>query len=705
MRLAALAIAGVMILTTEKLDVVVVLVEVEIEVAAALRAFQQAGKYAGLLRDRGLFAARPFLERLHLFPSLAVNNGLMDIEEDRPVLFRVLNPLFHLVGLGVAFEVNDIAAVFLQGEDLLDGGVSPFGRLHGAFRPAPARPAAAPVIGGIDHAIGGELHRRFCQPVPLQRHVVNPAHDLGSLRLYHPKAGIVWVFDVTVGRRRKRNTCISFHLVYDPALLGNVFRIILVHNIFEWGEIVLAFIAVYAIGNSHQPYIVKREKFFRQFADLNVVAPQPGQVFDKHRRDIPGFDCGQHFLKTGTLHGRSSDAIIYKENRVGVPSVLGGLLEYLPLIKDRILFSEGALKVQTLGGTEYPIKYLSSGEKSIFYFLACIFLKEKKSYYFVDEPENNLNPSIVSKLWDIIEKHREGSIFVYLTHDSNFVASRINSKLFWIEKYDGTEWVYKPLPENDNLPQHLMVALVGNREPVLFCESQDEYKYDDIVFKMMFPEFKVIPAAGCDAVIAKVKAYSIAGLPQKAFGIIDCDYKDQSYLEGQETDGIFHLPFFEIENFLFSEEIITGVIATFSRDKENAFANLKSALKNDFISKKEQWIIRKIAFRLRETFFTGKIKRLKDFPELKVEYTSFSSSVDLDALHASYEAEIQQVIDADDYNTLLRYYDNKGIFTMFLPQLKLENKMPYKEAVFTYLSEHKDVLTGLRSKYFPGIIV
>lgn len=375
------------------------------------------------------------------------------------------------------------------------------------------------------------------------------------------------------------------------------------------------------------------------------------------------------------------------------------------LIKDRILFSEGALKVQTLGGTEYPIKYLSSGEKSIFYFLACIFLKEKKSYYFVDEPENNLNPSIVSKLWDIIEKHREGSIFVYLTHDSNFVASRINSKLFWIEKYDGTEWVYKPLPENDNLPQHLMVALVGNREPVLFCESQDEYKYDDIVFKMMFPEFKVIPAAGCDAVIAKVKAYSIAGLPQKAFGIIDCDYKDQSYLEGQETDGIFHLPFFEIENFLFSEEIITGVIATFSCDKENAFANLKSALKNDFISKKEQWIIRKIAFRLRETFFTGKTKRLKDFPELKVEYTSFSSSVDLDALHASYEAEIQRVIDADDYNTLLRYYDNKGIFTMFLPQLKLENKMPYKEAVFTYLSEHKDVLTGLRSKYFPGIIV
>ena len=99
MRLAALAIAGVMILATEKLDVVVVLVEVEIEVAAALRAFQQAREYAGFLRDRGLFAARPFLERLNLFPSLAVNDSFMDIEENSQVFLRVLDPLFHLVGL------------------------------------------------------------------------------------------------------------------------------------------------------------------------------------------------------------------------------------------------------------------------------------------------------------------------------------------------------------------------------------------------------------------------------------------------------------------------------------------------------------------------------------------------------------------------------------------------------------------------------
>ena len=323
-------------MTTEKLDVVVVLVEVEIEVAAALRAFQQAREYAGLLRDRGLFAARPFLERLHLFPSLAVNDSLMDIEEDRPVFLRVFDLLFHLVGLGVAFEVDDIAAVFLQGEDLLDGGMPPLGRLHGAFRPATARPTAAPVVGGIDHTIGGKAGGDFRQPVTLQRHAVDPAHHLGGLRLYHPKAGIVRVFNITVGWRRERNARIAFHLVHDPALFGNVLGVILVHNVFERSKIVLTLVAVHAVGNGHQPYIVEREKFFGQLADLNVVAPQPGQVFDKHRRDIPGLDCGQHFLKTGTLHGRSRDAIVYKENRVGVPFVFGGLLKYLSLILDAV---------------------------------------------------------------------------------------------------------------------------------------------------------------------------------------------------------------------------------------------------------------------------------------------------------------------------------------------------------------------------------
>ena len=73
----------------------------------------------------------------------------MDIEEDSPVFLRVFNPALHLVGLRVGFEVDHIAAVFLQGEDFLDGGVVPLGRLQRAFGAALADPLADPLAGSI----------------------------------------------------------------------------------------------------------------------------------------------------------------------------------------------------------------------------------------------------------------------------------------------------------------------------------------------------------------------------------------------------------------------------------------------------------------------------------------------------------------------------------------------------------------------------
>ena len=73
----------------------------------------------------------------------------MDIKEDCPVFFRVFNPALHLVGLGVGFEVDHIAAAFLQSEDFFDGGVVPLDRLHRAFGAALADPLAGAVGRGI----------------------------------------------------------------------------------------------------------------------------------------------------------------------------------------------------------------------------------------------------------------------------------------------------------------------------------------------------------------------------------------------------------------------------------------------------------------------------------------------------------------------------------------------------------------------------
>ncbi len=374
------------------------------------------------------------------------------------------------------------------------------------------------------------------------------------------------------------------------------------------------------------------------------------------------------------------------------------------LIKTRELYCDGTLKVRPLGANEYDIKYLSSGEKSVFYFLASILLQPEKKYYFIDEPENNLNPSIITQLWNIIEMRRPNSIFIYLTHNSEFVSGRISAKIYWIKSFDGSDWDYEILSEDETLPLDLMVSLVGNKQPVLFCESEDSKKYDAIVFKLMFPGYKVISAGGCSKVIAKVKAYKQTNLPQTAYGIIDCDYREENFLNGQKKHNIFHFPFFEIENFLFCEEILVEMISRFSKDKINTLGNVVAAVKADFIKTKETFIIRNTATRLHEIGFGGKIKSLRTRQELIDSYNNFSSSVSLTDYFNHYEQVFDTAANSNDLNTMLRYFDSKNILSDYDHILDFEYGKTYLGEVFMFLkSESSTLVPMLKQKFLPDM--
>ena len=240
----------------------------------------------------------------------------MDIEEDGPVFLRVFNAPLHLVGFGVAFEVDDIAAVFLQGEDFLDGGMSPFGRLQGTFGATAFDALVPPVVSWIDDPILAQGVCNFSQSIPLQGHIIDTPHHISGLRVDHPKSGIVGIFDISIGRLGQRDARVAFHLVDNFPLLGNVLGVPLVHNVAERGKFIVPLITIHAIGNGDQAHIVLREKLLRQLANLYVVATHPGEVFNKHGRDIPGLDSGQHFLKSGALHGGAGNAIVYEKQGI-----------------------------------------------------------------------------------------------------------------------------------------------------------------------------------------------------------------------------------------------------------------------------------------------------------------------------------------------------------------------------------------------------
>lgn len=378
--------------------------------------------------------------------------------------------------------------------------------------------------------------------------------------------------------------------------------------------------------------------------------------------------------------------------------------EWKELVKGRELYFNHGLCVKTDDGTQYPLKYLSSGEKSILFFLIGVLLQERKDYYFIDEPENNLNPAIVSRLWDFLERERSDSTFVYLTHDNEFVASRINSKIYWINRYDGKRWEWKELPENKDLPQDLAIKLIGNRDSVLFCESHDEYKFDSQLFKLLFSDYKIVSAAGCDKVCSLTKAYKDLGLPQKAIGIIDRDYKSDEYLNGLKKNGVYHLPFHEIENLLFSEKILKAMIGHFSLadEKEQIYRDIEQGVKSLFLSSQDSWVAKHVAFELRDSFdYRGRIKSINNIEDLKKLYNAERlCDNDIDNCAQKYISQFSEIIHMNDYNTFLMQLDYKGILSKYNHILNFEKGTEYKNEVIPFLNDNRDLINEIRKDFF-----
>ena len=100
--------------TVEILDIGVALVEMEVEVIAAIGTYQKAGEHIALPIVSAALAYFPPL-LLDLFPHGTVNDRLMHILENDPILTVILYAFFVLVGFGVGLEIEDITAILLQG--------------------------------------------------------------------------------------------------------------------------------------------------------------------------------------------------------------------------------------------------------------------------------------------------------------------------------------------------------------------------------------------------------------------------------------------------------------------------------------------------------------------------------------------------------------------------------------------------------------
>ncbi|MDD2368129.1 MAG: AAA family ATPase [Sulfuricurvum sp.] len=263
-------------------------------------------------------------------------------------------------------------------------------------------------------------------------------------------------------------------------------------------------------------------------------------------------------------------------------------------------FLDGKVIAKKVGQSEYHGQEMSDGERVVLYLIGqCLSLPDN-SVIIIDEPEIHLHKSLVDKLWNQIESKTQNKLLIYITHDLEFASSRTDANKIWIKEYHGNnQWIWEDIPVDENLPESLMLEIIGNRKNIVFCEGENG-KLDSTIYQLMYPDFHIIPRGGCDKVIEATKAFrgNVSLHHLSAYGIIDSDYKEQPEITALETQNIYTISVAEIEN-LFCIEPILRIISLHLELDANAKVDevitfLVNALTSEFdnqVSSKAEKII------------------------------------------------------------------------------------------------------------------
>ena len=156
--------------------------------------------------------------------------------------------------------------------------------------------------------------------------------------------------------------------------------------------------------------------------------------------------------------------------------------------------------------TAYDLQTGSDGERTAIYMIMGILLLPENSFVFIDEPENNLNGALMRKLFDALEAERRDVRFVYLTHNIDFIETRKNFELIYLEKTnDYKAWHFNKIADFNELDLDVILNIEGIKDDILFCEGNDRTSIDCKILKALYPNIEIMPVASCEKVIDNTK--------------------------------------------------------------------------------------------------------------------------------------------------------------------------------------------------------
>ncbi|MGN5220759.1 DUF4435 domain-containing protein [Aeromonas veronii] len=364
----------------------------------------------------------------------------------------------------------------------------------------------------------------------------------------------------------------------------------------------------------------------------------------------------------------------------------------------------GGLRIQTqVKGQEdkiYNSSEMSDGERVIFYLIGQCLATPKDGIIVIDEPELHLHKSIQVPLWDAIERLRQDCLFVYLTHDVDFAAAKAAAKMVWLKSFDGNKWDWEQINKYENLPDDLLIEVLGSRKPVVFVEGENG-SYDVSLYRELLPNFLVIPRGSCTQVIQSVKALKANTQIHhlEVYGVIDRDRRVPVEIAKLEQDSIYVLEVAEVENLFCTEGVLKIVSERLGRDPVVDFQQVSSTifgrLKNELEGQVSLRVSGEVKFQL-NMFDASK----KGAVDIDAALQNIIANIDVKKIYSDAHTLYSNVIQNSDYRQLLALFNRKSLSSQISSSLGLANGTLPETIIRLVKSDCRDSLINELKPYF-----
>lgn len=351
---------------------------------------------------------------------------------------------------------------------------------------------------------------------------------------------------------------------------------------------------------------------------------------------------------------------------------------------------------------EYSSNQMSDGERAALYLISQVLCVPQDKTLIIDEPEVHLHRSIMNRLWQTLENYRPDCLFIYITHDTHFAAMHKSSDKIWIKEFDGKNWQLERI-DNRDIPEDLLLDILGNRKNVLFVEG-DSNSYDTKLYQELYPDYYIVPCGSCTQVILRTKAFhNNPSLHHcQVFGIIDRDFRSDYEIEEYKKDNIFTLNVAEVENLFLVQELLELVADNQGLNRTEIFSAISNYILNQRFEKQiNGQVCRSVSAQIKYLLSTADIKGKKE-DEILQSLTDAYSNIKFDEIKTREEAKFRAILTSKNYKDVLRIFNEKGLLSSIGSYFGLENK-GYADLILRLLNrcEKKQNIVVAISPYLP----